>query len=288
MGDPSADPFDSPSSVPSTDGVELAVYDLGGAGLDVVFVHATGFCAGVWGPLAERLEGFRRVALDIRGHGRSTPPDGGMEWRGTADDVLATVDALGLDRPFGIGHSMGGAALLLAEEARPGTFRGLWLYEPVVFPPDAFPDGQPNPMSGTARRRRADFDSPEAAVANFAAKPPLDELHPDCLAAYVRHGFEVLPDGSVTLRCRPEVEAATYEMASRHEARQHLGEVPCPVTVLQGRIDEWFGPGRFATDIAERLPRGRLEEHPELGHFGPLAALGPMADSIRAAVTAAA
>jgi pimeloyl-ACP methyl ester carboxylesterase len=281
------DPFERPRTVRSSDDVALAVYDLGGDGPDLLFVHATGFCAGVWGPLAERLDGFRRVAVDVRGHGRSTVPTGDLAWRGAADDVLATVDACGLDRPFGVGHSMGGAALLLAEQARPGTFDGLWIYEPVVFPPGTFPADGPNPMSEAARRRRPDFDSAAAAVANFSAKAPLDELDPDCLDAYVRHGFEERPDGSVTLRCRPEVEAATYRMAPDHDALEHLGEVGCPVTVLVGR-DDPFGPGRFAADIAGRLPHGRLEEHPELGHFGPLEGLDAMAASIRSAVTPAA
>jgi len=280
--------FPEPVVVTSSGGVRLAVYDLDGEGPDVVMVHATGFCAGVWAPAAQHLGGHRVAALDVRGHGRSSVPSGGMDWQGTAQDVLAAVDALALDRPFGVGHSMGGASLLLAEQARPGTFRGLWLFEPIVFPTavvDAGSTGS-NPLAAGARRRRARFDSAEDAAANFASKPPLSELHPAALAAYVQHGFEHLPDGSVELRCPPEVEAETFEMGVRHRAFEHLGEVRCPVTVLRGR-DDGLGPAAMAPRIAAELPLGRLEEHPELGHFGPLEDPAAMAASIRSAVTAA-
>ena len=61
-----------------------------------------------------------------------------------------------------------------------------------------------------------------------------------------------------------------------------------------GAPSRWCGDGwirarrRLAAGIADRLPRGHLEEHPELGHFGPLEALAPMAGSIRSTVTPAA
>jgi pimeloyl-ACP methyl ester carboxylesterase len=274
-----------PWMIRSADGVRVAGYDLGGTGPDLLAVHATGFCAGVWTPVLDRLEGFRRCALDVRGHGRSTTPSTGMDWHGTASDVLATIDALGLDRPFGVGHSMGGASLLLAEQRRPGTFRGLWLFEPIVFPTSAIPEEGDNPLAEGARRRRRRFDGPDEAYANFAAKPPLSALHPDALAAYVMHGFETAEDGSVALRCDPGTEASTYEMGMRHGAFEHLGEVSCPVTVLRGR-DDRPGPASVAPLVATGLPDGALEEHPELGHFGPLEDPEAMATSIRSAVTA--
>jgi pimeloyl-ACP methyl ester carboxylesterase len=203
-----------------------------------------------------------------------------------ADDVLAVVDGIGLDGPVGIGHSMGGAALLLAEARRPGTFAALWLYEPIVFPPATVPGPEgPNPLAEGALRRRTDFPSTQAAIENYSAKPPLDELHPDSLRAYVRHGFEERPDGSITLRCRPEVEAANFRMGGRHDAWTHLGEIRCPTVVLTGRTERGT-PSAVAPAVAERLPAGRLEVHPELGHFGPLEALDVMAGSIRALVSA--
>lgn len=284
----------TPQTVSSTDDVDLAVYDITSenvddprtdVGGDVLMVHATGFCAGVWMPISDLLTGWRRAALDVRGHGRSTAPAAGMDWNGTAQDVLATVDALGLDKPFGIGHSMGGASLILAEQARPGTFSGLWVYEPIIFPSELVAEPVENPLATGARRRRAAFDSAAAALQNFASKPPFNILNPDALWAYVKYGFEEHDDGSVSLRCHPEVEAQTYEMGSRHHAFEHLDKVRCPVTVLRG--EETFpGPASLAPLIVERLPHGTLEEHPELGHFGPLQDPDSMAHSIRRAITA--
>src|SRR3982751_5293003 len=101
-------------SVPSTNGVDVAVHDLDGRpdGPPVVLAHATGFHGLVWRPLAGHLaDRYRLWSFDERGHGDSTPPDDGRyDWHGFADDVLAIVDGVGLDRPFGVGHSAGGAA----------------------------------------------------------------------------------------------------------------------------------------------------------------------------------
>ncbi len=279
-GAPDPVALDLPSFVDSADGTAVATYDLGGVGPDLLLVHATGFCAGVWAPMVARLDGHRVAALDIRGHGRSGAPDT-MDWEATGQDVLAGVDALTLDRPVGVGHSMGGASLLMAEIQRPGTFAALWVFEPIVFPPN-LPrpaPGQPNPMVEAARRRRDSFPSADVALTNFASKRPLDELAPECLEAYVHAGFEHHADGSLTLRCRPEFEASTYAAGSSHRTWAHLGEVRCPVTVVRGRVEP--GPALLAPGIAERLPQGALEEHPELGHFAPLAALDLMASSIR-------
>ncbi|MGH9188384.1 MAG: alpha/beta fold hydrolase, partial [Acidimicrobiales bacterium] len=112
--------------IPSTDGVVLAVHDLGGAGPRLLLTHATGFHGRVFAPLARALGGrFRCVAPDLRGHGVTTTPEGlGYEWSGFGDDVRAVIDGLGDGPWFGAGHSLGGAALLMAEERRPGTFAG--------------------------------------------------------------------------------------------------------------------------------------------------------------------
>jgi len=265
----------------STDGVELNLHDLGGTGAPMLLCHATGFHGLVWRPLAVRLTGYRWWAPDLRGHGDSTPPDdGNFAWSGFADDVLAIVDELGLERPVGVGHSKGGAALLLAEQRRPGTFRALYCYEPVVAPPDIFSGPAENPLAEGALRRRDTFRSRPEAYANYANKPPFDVLSPEALWAYVEHGFADLPDGTVTLKCRPSHEAQVYRMGAQHDAFDHLERITCPVALAHGSLAH-IGPAAFVQHIARALPDGHELPFPHLGHFGPLEAPGEVAASVR-------
>jgi pimeloyl-ACP methyl ester carboxylesterase len=284
-------PWDDPGApIASTDGVTVSLHDLGGDGPLLLLAHATGFHGRVWGPCAAHLRDRHCVAPDLRGHGDSVVPDGiGFAWSGFADDILAVVDHLGGGPMIAAGHSKGGASLLLAEQRRPGTFHGLYLYEPIVFPP-AFAamqrgegDAPVNPLAAGARRRRPTFDSFDAAYDNYVAKAPFDALDHDALRAYVLGGFRPQADGTVTLKCRPDDEAQVYEMGSQHDAFDHLGEVRCPVTVGFG-VDAPFSPASFAGPIVDQLPDGRLDPHPDLGHFGPLEDPAAIAASIRSAL----
>lgn len=274
-------------TVVSTDDVELAVHDLGGDGPTLLFAHATGFHGMVWAPVAAALTPyFRCVSVDFRGHGDSTRPShGSFDWSGFADDVLAVVDDLGSPVPlYGVGHSKGGASLLRAEQRRPRTFAGLYCFEPIVLTTEArrasAAAGSEQPLAVGARRRREVFDSLDAAYENFASKPPLQSLDPEALRAYVDHGFEPLPDGTVRLKCRGVDEAAVYTASVAHDTYDHLHLVTCPVTVaVSGDLE---GAGRLARPVADALPNARFEDHPELGHFGPLEAPAVIAERIRA------
>ncbi|HJR24326.1 MAG TPA: alpha/beta hydrolase [Acidimicrobiales bacterium] len=268
-------------TIRSSGGTPLAVHELGGRGRPTLLCHATGFHGAVWEPFARALpDDLERWAVDFRGHGASVvPPEHPLDWGGFRDDVLAVVDGIDLPpgRVLGVGHSMGGAALVLAEQARPGTFAGLWLFEPIVPPPGWLPGRddpeRPNPMADTAIRRRAEFPSAGAALANYASKPPLDRLRADALHAYVRHGFVPLtedPAGPVRLACRPEDEARVFRGAPAHNGFARLGEVRCPVVIACG--EEPAGPRSFVEPVVDALPEGRLHLFTGLGHFGPLEA----------------
>jgi pimeloyl-ACP methyl ester carboxylesterase len=276
---------------PTTDGVPVAYTDLGGADDQppLLFAHATGFHGHVWRPVARRLvDDFHLFTFDERGHGDTPPSEDGQSWHGFARDALAVVDANGLAdrRPFGVGHSAGGAALILAELERPGTFGGLWCFEPIL--PARYPESMPtpsnaNPLANGARRRREVFPSKDAAYDNYAGKPPFQVLDPEALRAYVDHGFEELDDGTVRLKCRGEIEARTYEMAGAHGAVERLGEVTCPVVFACGALtDTPFGPDYLAR-LVETVPDGRIEVFDDLGHFGPLQDPDAIAASIRRA-----
>jgi pimeloyl-ACP methyl ester carboxylesterase len=267
----------------STDGVQVAVHDLGGDGPDLVLAHATGFHGRAWVPLASGLgKRFHCWSFDARGHGDSTRPrSGDFDWQGFGDDALAVVDGLGLPAPLGFGHSQGGSALLLAEQARPGTFAALYLYEPVAWPAPFSMDD--HPLVAGALRRRDHFASVAAAVERLGSKPPLADLHPDALRAYVEAGVVPTPDGQVTLKCAREDEAQTYRMGPQQRSFDHLGEVTCPVSVARGSRSTSLSPELAQRQVAT-LPSGRLEVLDGLGHFGPLEDPARVAASIAIAL----
>jgi pimeloyl-ACP methyl ester carboxylesterase len=242
----------------------------------MLLAHATGFHGLIWQPMAASLHGWHLIAPDFRLHGDSTYPDDlVLDWWDVGRDVLASVDAFAVDsgdaqRPVGVGHSMGGAALVLAELERPGTFRALWLYEPIIFPLGPRPADDENPMVISARKRRPWFNDRDEAYENYASKPPLDELSPACLRAYVDHGFADADDGTVTLKCLPEREAQNYGMGGAQGSFERLGELALPVVVAHGQILH-PGAASIAPLIAEQIEGCRVRVYDDLHHFGPLA-----------------
>lgn len=273
--------------VQSTDGVELELHDFGGDGPVLLMAHATGFCAGAYRPLAAALSpSFHIWALDFRGHGDATDPAGGdFDWAGMGEDVLACANALkGMPQASPVhafGHSMGGAGLMLAELARPGLLRAAYLYEPIILPPGSGPNDPggpgseapssgrgPNFMAESARRRRRNFASKPEALYRYAGRPPLDGLRADALAAYVDAGFAEQSDGTVTLKCTPENEAATFASTGKPSADQ-LSSITAPITFARGRRDAEGGVATYAEVAAKHLPDSRLRIYEHLGHFGP-------------------
>jgi pimeloyl-ACP methyl ester carboxylesterase len=253
----------------SADGTGIAVHELGGSGPVLLVAHATGLCGQAYLPFAAELaERHRVVAVDLRGHGDADLPAGDdFAWTGMAEDVLAVVDHLGGGPVAAFGHSMGGAALLLAEKARPGTLARAYLYEPIVWPTGFHHEGGVNPMSAPARKRRASFPSRAEALARYAGRPPLCWLRADALAAYVEHGFADQPDGTVTLKCTPESEARTFE-AEEAVTVDTVAGVAVPTVVAVGGAEgrpPALGPGLVAA-----LADASLVHFDHLGHFGPL------------------
>jgi pimeloyl-ACP methyl ester carboxylesterase len=269
-------------TVASTDNVVVTVHDLGGVGPTVLYSHATGLLGRMWKPVAGTLaDRYHGVALDYRAHGDSTPPaDDRFDWHGFRDDLLAVVDSLETQPLRGVGHSMGGATLLTAELARPGTFRSLVLFEPIVFPPNAFVPAPRNGMADGARRRRPEFANRADARANFAAKPPLNELTPEALDLYVTYGFEDTDRGTVRLKCEPEHEALTFENFMSPDLFPRLGEVRCPVLVMAG--GDGAPPAELAPTLADELAAGEFLRAPSMGHFGPMEDPVTVADAIAA------
>ncbi|WGF88726.1 alpha/beta fold hydrolase [Marinivivus vitaminiproducens] len=130
------------------DGTEFYYKDWG-TGQPVVFSHGWPLCADAWEDqmvfLAER--GYRAIAHDRRGHGRSSQPWHGNEMDTYADDLAQLFEALDLSDAVMIGHSTGGGEVA-RYLGRHGTSRVakavlVGAVPPLMLKTDANPGGLP-------------------------------------------------------------------------------------------------------------------------------------------------
>ncbi|WP_250527194.1 alpha/beta hydrolase [Caballeronia sp. GAWG2-1] len=97
------------STVKTKDGTNIFYKDWG-SGKPVVFSHGWPLCADAWDPqmLFLAQKGYRVIAHDRRGHGRSDQTSEGNDMDTYADDLAAVLDALDLKDAMLVGHSTGG------------------------------------------------------------------------------------------------------------------------------------------------------------------------------------
>jgi pimeloyl-ACP methyl ester carboxylesterase len=240
------------------DDLRIRALDWAGGGTPLLLLHPNGFCGGFFDPVARRLAAtghFRPVGVDLRGHGGSDkpPPPEPYRYELMAADVVAVLDALGLDEVAVVGGSLGGGVAIHLDRLQPGRLRGLMLCEAIARPV-AQGRSPENPMVAAALRRRVVWASRAEMIASYGARPPLDRLAPEALEAYVEWGTVIRDDGTVELSCPPEVEAAIFGSPPAMEgvigAWEHLAHLSAPAVVLAGAgsglATEWFA------DQAER------------------------------------
>ncbi|HEU4484423.1 MAG TPA: alpha/beta hydrolase, partial [Povalibacter sp.] len=114
------------SSISVDPGVQLEVLDFGGQGSPLLLLAGLGATAHSYDELAPLLaQKHRVIAITRRGTGYSSRPDWGYDTAHLAQDVLRVMDALKLERPLLIGHSIAGDELTWLGGHHPGRFRGL-------------------------------------------------------------------------------------------------------------------------------------------------------------------
>jgi non-heme chloroperoxidase len=106
--------------------VRLEVLDWGGNGRPVVLLSGLGNTAHVFDDFAPKLtDDYHVYGVTRRGYGASSAPAFGYESDRLGDDVLAVLDALALDRPVLVGHSIAGAELSSIATRRPERVAGV-------------------------------------------------------------------------------------------------------------------------------------------------------------------
>jgi pimeloyl-ACP methyl ester carboxylesterase len=241
-------------------GVEISVLDWGGDGPLALLHHATGFAAAVWAPVAEKLsQQFRVVAIDARGHGDSTAPEGAefYLWENFGLDFAAVAGALSAEREdgrvaLGLGHSFGGTACLTAAASAPALFERLVLLDPVIRPPTAMRKGGANMSGGIAlaersRKRREVWPSRAAALAKWRTRELFGRFEPRALELYVESGLRDRPDGMVELKCSREIEAVVFESGALFDPWPFVAKVDVPTLVV------WARDGNFPRAVHEAL-----------------------------------
>lgn len=242
----------------TVNGVNLAVA-VRGEGPAILFIHGYPLDRSIWREQIEALEGFHRIAPDLRGMGQSDAPDLGYSMSIYAADLAALLDVLGVDEVILCGLSMGGYVALEFLRQRRSRVRGLVLMDTRADADTTEGRRSRDGAAATARERGA------AAIAD-AMLPKM--LAPATLA---RH-----PDIAQRLRALmaatpvPGIVGALAAMRDREGSEALLRTlVGVPTLVLVGEADG-LTPPEQARAMAEAIPGARLAIIPGAGHLPPV------------------
>ena len=163
-------------TITTKDGVEIFYKDWG-AGQPIVFSHGWPLSADDWDAqmLFFRAKGFRVIAHDRRGHGRSSQVGDGHDMDHYADDLAAVTAHLDLRNAIHIGHSTGGGEVVhyIARhgENRVAKAAIISAVPPLMVKTAANPGGLPR-KSSTAFKR----SSRPVAQTSIATSPPVRSM----------------------------------------------------------------------------------------------------------------
>lgn len=231
----------------TVNGVELRYVESGSGEPAIVFVHGWTCDRTNWRhQITEFAQDHRAVALDQRGHGESEKSDQDYTIAGFVDDLHAFMEALGLDRPVIVGHSMGGVIALHLARRRPEIARGLVLVDSNIAPiPEALMPTVQQALEGmgSPAYREITRSFVEFAMFNEGSDPELKE---ELLAGMLATPQRVLHTA----------------MASLVEEMGAPGG-PVPVPTLHLRASTFINP---ADELRERHPGIEVREI-EGAHF---------------------
>lgn len=238
-------------------GVELAV-EVRGQGPPLVLLHGFPFDRTMWRHQLAALTRWQRIAPDLRGFGASSASEDGASMERYAEDVVAVLDAVGVEEALFCGLSMGGYILFELLRRHPDRVRAMVLA-----------DTRPEADSGEGKKARDELialvrdKGPEVLIERQMPKllaPATREAHLDV----VRQVSEMMRRASV-----PGIVAALEAMKERPDSRPLLPKIAVPTLVLVGAEDV-TSPPAVARAMADAIPGARYAEIPGAGHLAPL------------------
>jgi len=254
-------------TVTARDGTVIHFTDWG-HGLPVVFSHGWPLSGAAWEDqmlfLAEH--GYRVIAHDRRGHGRSSQPWHGNDMDTYADDLATLIEALDLTGVTLVGHSTGGGEVA-RYIGRHGTDRVakavlIGAVTPQMVVSSANPDGVPLSV----------FDSIRDGVKNDRAQFFLDLTLPfynfNRPGAAVSEGLRqsFLRQG---LQCSIRAAYSCIKQFSETDFSEDLKKMTIPTLVIHGDDDQIVPLATTGRRAVEMLPQGRLSVYEGAGHGLP-------------------
>ena len=253
--------------ITTSDGTEIFYKDWGSKDAQpLAFHHGWPLSADDWdNQMMFFLEhGYRVIAHDRRGHGRSTQTDTGNEMDTYAADVIALAAALDLKGAIHIGHSTGGGEVAhYVARAEPGRVAKAVLIgavPPVMLKSEANPGGLPIEV----------FDGIRAGVANNRAQFYID-LPTGPFYGYNREGAKI-DQGVIYNWWRQGMMGgikAHYDCVkafSETDFTEDLKKIDVPVLLLHGEDDQIVPIADAALIGIKLLKHGSIKTYPGLPH----------------------
>lgn len=230
-----------------------------GAGWPVILLHGFPLNADMWRPQLESVpDGWRFIAPDLRGFGRSADPGKGMTMEDHAGDVLSLMDGLELEDAVIGGLSMGGYLAFAMYRLSPSRFTGMLLA-----------DTRPQPDSPQVREGRLGLlqvlakDGP-AGVADHLLVKQLGETTRRERPEVVRQARALIESASPAA-----IEAGIGALISRPDSTSDLAAITCATLVLVGDEDEVTPPVE-AEAMQRAIGRSTLSIIRGAGHLSNL------------------
>jgi non-heme chloroperoxidase len=252
------------STITTKDGTEIYYKDWG-EGPVVTFSHGWPLNADAWDGqmLFLAQHGYRCVAHDRRGHGRSSQPTSGNDMDGYADDLAAVIETLDLRDATLVGHSTGGGEVA-RYIGRHGTSRVakavlLSAVPPLMLKTDANPEGLPIEVfdglrEGVAKDRSWFYKN--LAIQFYGANRPGAQVSQGILDQFWRWSMQAGLKGAYE----------SIKAFSETDFTEDLRKMDVPTLVMHGEDDQIVPVHDSARKSARLLKDAREIYYPGAPH----------------------